>query len=309
MGLFTNKKNLCPICGEPTPRLLPTKVADTPICKECAGKIQIPYDRVGAMTLDDFRQYLAFYDENSVLREQFRIEYAFDVKGWVDEVEIDFTHGLLRMTDQPHSIVFEGSCIRSFQIMEDSYPLYEGSAAGLRCNHSGATDYLYQLQPMYNEYLREKREYERMRAMAEMLDKDRDGPRRDIPEPTFDAQQPVQQYHIILTLDHPYLTELRGDLDGPDFSFLVPDLPETTRKYEELLASLDVLAQNLMKLFAPDAPIQEMDSTGTQPFQTAPADAAPVDAVAEIQRFKALMDQGILTEEEFTAKKRQLLGI
>jgi len=308
MGLF-GKKELCPICGAPTPRLLPTKVADTPICKECAGKIDIPYDIVGAMTLDDFRQYLTFYDENAALREQFQNEYAFDVKGWVDEVEIDFTHGLFRMTDQPQSIVFEGSCIRSFQIMEDNYPLYEGSAAGLRCSPSEATKYLYQLRPMYNEYLREKREYERTRAMIEAMDRDRDGPRRDIPEPSFDAQQPVQQYHIILTLDHPYRTELRGDLDGPDFSFLVPDLPETTQKYHELLDSLDVLAQNLMKLFAPNAPIQKMDSTGTQPLQAAPTAAAPADAVAEIQRFKDLMDQGILTEEEFTAKKRQLLGI
>ena len=33
------------------------------------------------------------------------------------------------------------------------------------------------------------------------------------------------------------------------------------------------------------------------------------DVVAEIQRYKKLMDDGILTEEEFTAKKRQLLGI
>ena len=119
----------------------------------------------------------------------------------------------------------------------------------------------------------------------------------------------MQEYHIILTLDHPYLTELRGELDGPDFSFLVPDLTETTQQYHELLDSLDVLAQNLMKLFAPDAPIQKTDSAGTQPLQTAPAAAVPADAVAEIQRFKALMDQGILTEEEFTAKKRQLLGI
>ena len=37
--------------------------------------------------------------------------------------------------------------------------------------------------------------------------------------------------------------------------------------------------------------------------------AAPVDAVNEIQRYKALLDAGVLTEEEFAAKKRQLLGI
>ena len=35
----------------------------------------------------------------------------------------------------------------------------------------------------------------------------------------------------------------------------------------------------------------------------------PADAVAEIQKYKALLDAGVLTEEEFTAKKRQLLGI
>ena len=29
----------------------------------------------------------------------------------------------------------------------------------------------------------------------------------------------------------------------------------------------------------------------------------------EIRKYKELMDEGILTEEEFTAKKKQLLGI
>ena len=41
--------------------------------------------------------------------------------------------------------------------------------------------------------------------------------------------------------------------------------------------------------------------------------AAPVsnqvDTVEELKRYKALLDQGILTEEEFAAKKRQLLGL
>lgn len=36
---------------------------------------------------------------------------------------------------------------------------------------------------------------------------------------------------------------------------------------------------------------------------------APVDAVAEIKKYKELLEQGIITEEEFTAKKKRLLGI
>ena len=38
MGLFSNNKKLCPVCGNPTPRLLATKIQDTPICKECDKK-------------------------------------------------------------------------------------------------------------------------------------------------------------------------------------------------------------------------------------------------------------------------------
>ncbi|MBQ5754104.1 MAG: SHOCT domain-containing protein [Oscillospiraceae bacterium] len=37
--------------------------------------------------------------------------------------------------------------------------------------------------------------------------------------------------------------------------------------------------------------------------------AQPVDAVTELQRFKALLDQGVITQADFDAKKRQLLGL
>ncbi|HEX6843715.1 MAG TPA: SHOCT domain-containing protein [Actinomycetota bacterium] len=40
----------------------------------------------------------------------------------------------------------------------------------------------------------------------------------------------------------------------------------------------------------------------------APAPAAD-DTAAQLQQLAALRDQGILTEEEFTAKKQQILGI
>lgn len=44
--------------------------------------------------------------------------------------------------------------------------------------------------------------------------------------------------------------------------------------------------------------------------QASPEAAAPVDpAVAQLQQLAALKDQGILTEEEFAAKKAQILGI
>lgn len=40
-----------------------------------------------------------------------------------------------------------------------------------------------------------------------------------------------------------------------------------------------------------------------------PAPGGQVSAADEIMKYKALLDQGIITQEEFEAKKRQLLGL
>jgi hypothetical protein len=44
------------------------------------------------------------------------------------------------------------------------------------------------------------------------------------------------------------------------------------------------------------------------PAQQPPAAAAPSDA-EEIQKYAAMKEQGLITEEEFTAKKKAILGI
>jgi Short C-terminal domain len=46
-----------------------------------------------------------------------------------------------------------------------------------------------------------------------------------------------------------------------------------------------------------------------QAAAAAPAAPAEPDSAAEIQKYAALKDQGLITEEEFAAKKKQILGI
>jgi hypothetical protein len=47
-----------------------------------------------------------------------------------------------------------------------------------------------------------------------------------------------------------------------------------------------------------------------QPVYEEAAEATPMDdTAAQLQQLAALKDQGILTEEEFAAKKKQILGI
>jgi Short C-terminal domain len=52
------------------------------------------------------------------------------------------------------------------------------------------------------------------------------------------------------------------------------------------------------------------DQPAAQAAEPAPASAASEpDYVSELERLAQLRDQGILTDEEFEAKKKQILGI
>jgi hypothetical protein len=58
----------------------------------------------------------------------------------------------------------------------------------------------------------------------------------------------------------------------------------------------------------------EADQAEAAPPDAAPADEAPPEAaespqIQELRQLAALKDQGILTEEEFSAKKAQILGL
>lgn len=73
-------------------------------------------------------------------------------------------------------------------------------------------------------------------------------------------------------------------------------------KYDEKVNELHTLARNLMQFIAPGA------ASAAQ--TAAPAQAGGASStVEELKQYKALLDAGVLTEEEFAAKKRQLLGI
>ena len=96
MGLFSNNKKLCPICGSPTPRLLATKVEDMPLCKECAGKVDLPDGVLERMSLDQFKKYIAYYDENQALRDAFKETDRMSFGFLSGELLADTEHRLLR---------------------------------------------------------------------------------------------------------------------------------------------------------------------------------------------------------------------
>jgi len=56
-------------------------------------------------------------------------------------------------------------------------------------------------------------------------------------------------------------------------------------------------------------PAQVPQTQAAQPAQAAPASVDQPDYLAELERLAELRDKGIVTEEEFEAKKQQLLGL
>lgn len=136
MGLFSNNKKLCPICGSPTPRLLATKVADMPLCKACADKVDLPGGALDRMSLEQFQQYIAYYDDNKALRDQFRETKRMSFGFLSGDLLVDEEHRLLRLKGYDGALVFPAAALKSFRFMEDGKTLFEGKPDGLHCFHS-----------------------------------------------------------------------------------------------------------------------------------------------------------------------------
>ena len=297
MGLFSNNKKLCPICGSPTPRLLATKIEGQPICKECDSQIDLPDGAVNRMSLSDFRQSLAAFADNKRLQSEFQSSYQFHIGFWSGTLYVDEAHGLLRAKEN-RGWVFEGKDLKSFRISEDGETLFESGDGVLSCHASSVPDRVNGMAQIIAQFHMHKQEYERRERQRTS----------DLYRPRFEGPAPMQKFRIEIMLDHPYWQKIEDEFSGPEFDRDYPRAEDYLKSYWEQTEELHLMASKLMRMMDPNAgEIHLNSSAAAQTAQSGPA--APADAVNEIQRYKALLDAGVLTEEEFVAKKRQLLGI
>jgi histidinol phosphatase-like PHP family hydrolase len=76
---------------------------------------------------------------------------------------------------------------------------------------------------------------------------------------------------------------------------------------EELVAAMKELGIQSIELTEDDEALITEESAG-QPLEAAGAEPEE-DYLAELEKLAELRDKGILTDEEFEAKKKQLLGL
>lgn len=315
MGLFGPRK-LCPVCGNKASRFLPLKVEGEPLCGECESKVlELPEDMRGSVleSMTALREYFAAFDENKALRDNFQSSYRHDFGILGGSLCLDTTNRLLRLGTSDNSFVFGPENIKLFRISEDSAPLFEGTKDELVCYQSTAPDRARNMGRDVDRFRIERRQCEQMRHMEEEMErqaKERGDTynSRYISLPDVTTLNPFQKYYVHLELDHPYRKITKDFKEtGPGFSDYDTSIKGYLQAYENYSNEMRTMAENLMAVINPEAPQRQVSA---QPVQGERAGSdTPVDAVAEIQKYKALLDSGTITEEEFTAKKRQLLGI
>lgn len=318
MGLFSNNKKLCPICGEPTPRIMASKVDNTPICKVCASKIELPEGMVNHMSIEAFSKYIAFYDNNQSLRDVFQETYTYSQGFFKSDIAVDVTNRLFRLRNAKDALVFEAANLKGFRILEDGKVLYESQGKSLKC---AQTDTVQKIQGMYTlveQFRARRQQYEFMENMQRREEeaarqRGESYQKRYIDRPFFEGNEIVKSFYIELAFEHPYWEEFRGEVGAPKFSATHPEVDTYLCDYQNAVEKLHELAMNLMQIMSPGAQETYGSSAGAQSQTFAaeqPSTAATGNsAIEEIKQYKGLLDAGIITEEEFAAKKRQLLGL
>jgi len=296
MALF-GKKEPCAICGGKVKGLFPWIVEGKYICNDCYGNTDLPMNAFNKMTLDEFRRYREFRTENEKLKESFRTTEVIDLGVFADKIAVDVPHRWICFDKHLGKTIFEGRQIRYFSIREDGAPLFEGSADGLVRHTSSVPQTVSGMMPLINRV--------RMQRQMEKANSNRNGAVSD----KIDIPDPFEKFIIEIEFDHPYWDVWRVEKDGPKFNDNNPDISDYLRNYNADVDELAKLARALMKIAFSDDRAAEEEVVEIFNANKAAAAAAPVDAVAEIKKYKELLDMGIITKEEFDAKKRQLMGI
>ena len=284
-----------------------------PICKECENKIDLPNGAVNQMNLEQVKQYMELYDQNEELRESFQEDYRFGFGFFGGALVLDVAQRLFRLKDGTGAWVFDSNNLKSFRILEDGKVLFEGDKNALKWNQTDVYDRAKAMESAIIQFQMQMKEYEwRQRMEEHRVDKDENDNNKPYnPRPTFDMPAPFNNFNIELTLDHPYWKSYRGKVGAPTFDSTYPSTDGYLTEYEGKVDEMHALAQNLMQILNPSAPeIREGQGNTNGNGQTAASQIIPpVGGADEIKKFKELLDAGVITEEEFAAKKKQLLGI
>ena len=71
------------------------------------------------MTIDDFKQYIQFYEDNQALRDKFEENYSFNFGLFGGDLVLDIFHGLFRVNCDKDSLLTNVRYLYILSIWQD----------------------------------------------------------------------------------------------------------------------------------------------------------------------------------------------
>jgi hypothetical protein len=215
----------------------------------------------------------------------------------------DYQNKLFCMSKNLGKTVFETGQLKSFTIKEDKVLLFEGSMAGIKRYTSTVQERAMAIAPQISQFMMN-------RQMSRTLDK-LDGGKANgsAPIQVFNVSEPFRAFNLELHFEHPYWKVIKCGMSGPRFDNTHPDVNNYLRDYRRSMEEIEKLVAALRTVTFPDATEQSVSlgAAGTQAIHTTMPSLA--DVIEEIKKYKALLKDGIISQQEYDAKRRQLLGI
>lgn len=266
MGLFSNKDKPCPVCGNPTPKLLATKIQGEPICGDCAVQIFADSDVRNIWTMDDLREHLRYRAENMERIESFQPTRTIDCRCsmLIDDVNRCF---FLKKWSENNPPIISFDSITGFELSM-GWSVVERWSKGMPRTPYQAP----QLGVLGT-----------LGALSSAFGRDEDRQQRSKSE----------SLKIMLHVDNPYLKEY----ELMDELVFGSDEFEFARKLSIELARINAVCDVVAAM------------AGSASASQAPAAPSAERTADDLIKFKSLLDAGVITQEEFDAKKKQLLGI
>ena len=301
MGLFS-KKEPCPICGGKIDIFFPHKIEEQLVCDTCYDKLDVQEELLNFFTMSDFREYLNYYEQNQHLRERFHASYALDFSVIGNDMVFDYDNKLFCMDNELNKLILEGKDVVSITIKEDNTPLFTCTQRDIVKYQSSVKERALQMAPQ----LAQMASNQRLMRNMERITRDEDKSPRYIPN--VDMPEPFKKFHIHIKLEHPYWHDMYLEVSGPTFSDDYPDVNDYIEEYTEQVINLEEIINAFQRITFIDVETKLADENQTTKTSNL-ENTSFSDSVTEIKKYKALMEEGIITEAEFAEKKRQLLGI
>lgn len=331
MGIFSNDKKGCPICGNPTPRLFPTKVEGLPLCKECAAKINMESSMLKNLTINELWDHMDYRKANSETFGTFTDNETHGMGNFILHMDTDKRLFYIADGNPSNPALFKFDELVSFNLMEDGRTVVQCNSSGYTESVSSIENYkLPPLKPLIKPGIAKPAPASAQTGRTTMAASSSAAKTEE--EKPKAPDKPIDSLKLNVTLNNPYwkskvysvsLKSLQTEEEirewVNDYKNLFAAAIDTcaamagimgVKTGKQLMGEIKEKAEAILAVQNAEAAAKEAEAAA-QAAEVAAKLAKTADdnaAIEMLKKWKELLDMGAITQEEFEAKKKELIG-